>query len=818
MRYTMKYQLFIFVLLFSLCFSCSPERLEKENSPEDPSSIFSSDDVIAGMIRLKLDRATATALETPVTKGMILPDNIISFKELCSKYNIVKMERIFLAGDAEARTRKAGLDLWYTIYFSAKEHNSASVAGEFAELAGIHYVEPVYKVKRVNKIACPMVAGPAVLPGNSVVGGTGLPFDDPLLPEQWNFHNDGSIHSGAVAGADINVFPAWEQCTGNPEVIVAVVDEGVQYNHPDLAANMWSGIGYNFCDGNAEITWHEGHGTHVAGMIAAVNNNGIGISSVAGGSGKDDGVKIMTCEVFNANGEGGTDNACAAAIKYAADHGALICQNSWGYEAGTFASESQWKQSNRLTHEAIDYFVTYAGMSADGQTQTGLMAGGVVVFSAGNDSKRQPAFPGAYSKCMNVASISCNFLPAYYTNYGSSITICAPGGGPWKEIYTPYEQGFILSTLPTTLHNGEWIEVPGEDPYQVDYVKTEGYGYMQGTSMACPQVSGVAALLVSRFGGPGFTNDQLKDLLYNTARDISEYTTTVGRLVDAGAAFDYNSDDVPIPVITPASGQSSRLYLLSYETRHLTFTLHNYTGYAVSDESGKITHSQSGDEVRLYIKAGNYTPGHYSATLTARNRAKSANLTIDYTIEENLAPQLVKSFRTMCFSGTGITQRIRLSDYLQDPNDDLERYSVKIYPLNVFKLSLTGDELTVSSQQSGSATLEVTAIDKGGLTASSQFTVSVNGSSFEADYYPNPCRDVLHIQPGILDGEELRGGARLSIRNTTGTEVLKQTVNFGNSGIADLDVSSLPSGKYLLTLSCHVNNRTITSTQTIFKQ
>ena len=137
---------------------------------------------------------------------------------------------------------------------------------------------------------------------------------------------------------------------------------------------MWSGIGKNFCDrDNDDITWGEGHGTHVAGTIAAVSNNGIGISGIAGGTGGGNGAKIMSCEIFHPT-DGHYDansNATADAIKYAADNGAVICQNSWGYAAGAL-SYDQWSSADRATKEAIDYFIRYAGMSPDGETQTGL--------------------------------------------------------------------------------------------------------------------------------------------------------------------------------------------------------------------------------------------------------------------------------------------------------------------------------------------------------------------------------------------------------------------------------------------------------------
>ena len=116
-----------------------------------------------------------------------------------------------------------------------------------------------------------------------------------------------------MAGADINVADAWKLTAGNPEVIVAIVDEGVKYTHPDLAANMWINPnpspeygkqdihGWNFVT-DGPISWGQkgdsGHGTHVAGTVAAVNNNGIGVCGVAGGTGKGDGVRLMSCHLL----------------------------------------------------------------------------------------------------------------------------------------------------------------------------------------------------------------------------------------------------------------------------------------------------------------------------------------------------------------------------------------------------------------------------------------------------------------------------------------------------------------------------------------
>ena len=648
----MKLKNLLFVFCLALLAGC-------QKDPDTESAPARDTDRVEGVIRMKLDRETAEALNVTRTRsGRVLTGNI-SFDELCERYNVTGMERLFADNGCAERTRKAGLDLWYIIRF---EGAAEQVAEDFGEIAGVNHVEIPRRITKVGgmsrKSGTPwrkLMALPKAAPSN-------YPFNDPLFGGQWPLYNDGTINANAQAGADINVLPAWEKTAGRSDVIVAVVDEGVEYTHPDLAGNMWSGIGKNFCDrDNDDITWGEGHGTHVAGTIAAVSNNGIGISGIAGGTGGGNGAKIMSCEIFHPT-DGHYDansNATADAIKYAADNGAVICQNSWGYAAGAL-SYDQWSSADRATKEAIDYFIRYAGMSPDGETQTGPMAGGVVIFAAGNEYSRLASYPAAYDACISVASISCTYEAAWYTNYGSTVDICAPGGGDEANFVNliSYDEGYNLSTIPTNLQNGDsfvYTYANGEtETKTIDYVSsTVGYGYMMGTSMACPHVSGVAALIVSQFGAPGFTNEQLKEKLFSTARDIDSYQGTIynswdrgtyagkiGKLVDAGAVLD--SGEVPPvsdqPTITPAVGQSDTFSLAENAVKTLTYTLAHYTDWSLNDPTGKIAQSIDGNVVTLTIDASQYAAGSYTAELLAVNGTKTAKRTIAYTVSEGDNP------------------------------------------------------------------------------------------------------------------------------------------------------------------------------------
>lgn len=648
----MKLKNLLFVFCLALLAGC-------QKDPDTESTPARDTDRVEGVIRMKLDRETAEALNVIRTRsGRVLTGNI-SFDELCERYDVTGMERLFADNGCAERTRKAGLDLWYIIRFKG---DARQVAEDFGEIAGVNHVEIPRRITKVGgmsrKSGTPwrkLMALPKAAPSN-------YPFNDPLFGGQWPLYNDGTINANAQAGADINVLPAWEKTAGRSDVIVAVVDEGVEYTHPDLAGNMWNGIGKNFCDrDNDDITWGEGHGTHVAGTIAAVSNNGIGISGIAGGTDGGNGAKIMSCEIFHPT-DGHYDansNATADAIKYAADNGAVICQNSWGYAAGAL-SYDQWSSADRATKEAIDYFIRYAGMSPDGETQTGPMAGGVVIFAAGNEYSRLAGYPAAYDACISVASISCTYEAAWYTNYGSTVDICAPGGGDEANFVNliSYDEGYNLSTIPTNLQNGDsfvYTYANGEtETKTIDYVSsTVGYGYMMGTSMACPHVSGVAALIVSQFGAPGFTNEQLKEKLFSTARDIDSYQGTIynswdrgtyagkiGKLVDAGAALD--SGEVPPvsdqPTITPATGQNDTFTLGASERKTLQYTLAGYTEWRLDDPSGKIAKSIDGDVVTLTIDASQYAAGSYTAELLAMNGTKTAKRTIAYTVSEGDNP------------------------------------------------------------------------------------------------------------------------------------------------------------------------------------
>ncbi len=428
----------------------------------------------------------------------------------------------------EELEERFGLDRWYLIPVSDGEEIEA-LAGRLSAVAEVCSVEynSVY-TKASDCIVYPYES--SEVPRPALTAAAGMSLNDPYLADQWHYINTGnaSVATSVYKGADINVKDVWSSLTaGDGSIIVAVVDEGVKYTHPDLAANMWTNPkgtedlhGWNFV-ADGPISWDKtgdtGHGTHCAGTIAAVNNNGIGVCGVAGGSGAGDGVKIMSCQIFD-GGYGGSSYITAKAIKYAADNGASVISCSFGYTGGSFLSDEAYRNGNRgsnsMEYDAIKYF--------EATRNNDVLDGGIAVFAAGNDGDPYATYPGALNDIISVSAFGPDFLPAYYTNYGPGCNIVAPGGEAYLAPWTN-RKGLVLSTLPSELYDGA------------------DYGYMQGTSMACPHVSGIVALGLSyaKKLGKHYSVKEFKEMLLAAANDFETKLASAGakdRVAGAPAA------------------------------------------------------------------------------------------------------------------------------------------------------------------------------------------------------------------------------------------------------------------------------------------
>ena len=524
--------------------ACSVEEPVTGGTNEPVKVAPVGEDVVAGELLVRFDPSVSKILDEAglITKsGSADRSGILTVDEILDLVDGYQIERVFPVDKrSEEKVRQEGLHLWYVVRFS-EDHSVEKVAADLARLGEVSRVEFNRTLKRASETKAVPLTKSAI----SQMTSSARPakYNDPHLGLQWHMVNNGDLEQTKfIAGADVNVEKAWDLCTGDPSIIVAVLDEGVDYSHPDLKDNMWVNegeiwrstedndgngyagdvYGYNFAANSGIVStngrYDTGHGTHVAGVIAAANNNGVGISSIAGGTSEAPGVRIMSCQIFS-GALAGTVLDEVRAIKYAADNGAVILQCSWGYISGAanpydwqpqFSSDEQWKSSNVLEFNALDYFVHNAG------SPDGVIDGGIIVFAAGNEYAPAASYPAAYPEFVSVAATAGDYTPAVYTNYGPGTTICAPGGD--QDYYFEYGEGVnagavgcVLSTLPYNVTGSA-----GD---------LAGYGYMEGTSMACPHVSGVVALGLSYAAKlrKHVKADEVKELLHNSARPVEQY-------------------------------------------------------------------------------------------------------------------------------------------------------------------------------------------------------------------------------------------------------------------------------------------------------
>ena len=699
----------------------------------------------------------------------------------------VSLTRLFPdAGEYEERTRRAGLHKWYIVELPE------AVSVEEAELifASASEVEAAeFSLKATLVDDGPSLEYPVPFAAPSPVAT--LPFDDPQLGQQWHYINDGS-KAGMVAGCDVDVLSVWENYTpGASDVIVSVVDGGIDYNHPDLAANMWtdpsSGMhGRDFISGTT-IDPHN-HGTHVAGTIGAVNNNGIGVCGLAGGDYRRGvpGVSLMSCQIFSTNpAKKGLGANTPYAIKWSADNGAVISQNSWGYDydynddgeiTGNELEDLKNSTIPDSLKEAIDYFIKYAGCDNQGnQKPDSPMKGGVVIFAAGNDHVPYTN-PADYEPIIAVTSVGADYARAYYSCYGDWADIIAPGGD--------YTKGFqVMSTLP------------------------EGkYGLMQGTSMACPHVSGVAALIISNLGGQGFTNDRLKELLLTTTNDevLAYNTYPMGAgMVSATNAIDGSRDVVH--ELEPEAGNS--LTLKVSQVRDLAFTVKNPTGHALNlslspEIPGFSVAQESSRRIVVTVDGkaaaqNQYeTSREFKCTLTVTCNQESDQVhSVDFSVslQGNNAPVLLRPLNGIVVDELGVSTKVKLSSYFFDADGETLVYTIGKCSLGDFEVN--GDQVRFKAESYGVDNVEITATDSFGARISGTMPVLVRDGSRTFDIYPNPVSETLYVRAsGAFDG-------KVRLYSESGALCVDQAITSDPFSPAGIDVRALSAGVYTVNVT-----------------
>src|SRR6266581_2407804 len=467
--------------------SCSEERQKKTKevsampSPGIPAvSRFSSSPVYAFALALALAagpvQAAGNKLEV-VRHERVAGELLVKFRADVNEQGAQAILREHTGGGHEAKRFKAprkvshaAIGRWWHVKLPPGQ-SGKTVLPRLARHPKVEAAEPNYIVKAV---ATP---------------------DDPRYPEQWSLNNIGQ--TGGTPGADIDAPEAWDRVTGSSGIVVAVIDTGVDYTHPDLAANIWTnpgeipgnGIdddgngyvddvhGFDFCNNDNDPMDDHGHGTHVSGTIAAVGNNGIGVAGVNWSA------QIMPVKFLGPGGSGYTSDAIRAVL-YATDMGARVLNNSWG---GGGYSEAL-RDAVVAAYEANVLFVAAAGNSS-------------------NNADVVPLYPAAYDvpNVISVAATDHYDGLAYFSNYGpNSVHLGAPGVN-------------ILSTVSAT-----------GDPCCSD---ASGYKLLSGTSMATPHVAGSAALLLAQDASRSAIG--LKSLLLDTVNPVPSLagiTVTGGRL------------------------------------------------------------------------------------------------------------------------------------------------------------------------------------------------------------------------------------------------------------------------------------------------
>ncbi len=725
-----------FVLFILVMSSCERNDISiGNNDTNEANDEITSTTMVEGIVRIKLQRNTTKSMSVSLKSGRV-KTSVSNLDTIFSSIGVTSFKRTFpYSGKFEARSVAKGLDLWYDVKYDTTQVKLANVLKKLSDITEVATSEGIpviqstaFNVRHFNEVVSSIVTM------NTTE--TTFPFDDEHLKVQWHYNNDGSLEDG-LDGADIDLFDAWKIQKGNPEVIVSVVDGGIDFDHEDLKNNMWinpnetsNGLdddnngyiddiyGYNFVSEVATIVAHE-HGTHVAGTIGAQNNNKIGVCGIAGGDETNPGVRLMSCQVFqsDANGDDISAPSFAEAIKYGADNGAIISQNSWGYTNATSLPQSM--------KEAIDYFIEFAGVDENGN-QVGPMKGGVVIFAAGNESS-DFGLPASYEPVIAVSAIAPDYKASDYTNYGSWVDIAAPGGAYNDNGRYTDASYMIASTVPD-----------------------DKYGWSMGTSMACPHVSGVAALIASEYGGEGFTADDLKKRLFQGTVNIDKYNPDfIGQLgiglVNAAAALANYDDPAPLEVANVLVGVDQNKVSFTWDVTgnetaskaayyRFYYSKTSFTSEDINNSSNidnKLIyspHTEIGQQLTFDIDYLDFNSTYYVAMAAENVLNVSSSLSDVVTIvtDPNAPPVItpseynsysIKAFETM-----------QLQFNIDDPNEqtvswilnDPSGYAVSSGSDNLARIYVNGIETPAGTYKAS-----ITATDEMGASSKYDFTYTV---------------------------------------------------------------------------------------------
>ena len=748
-----------------LILSCSAEKPIETEAPIMSEPLVAMSAEVPGEAVAEFDDALTAQIEEALLEGSLVTKSA-PLNSVLQEMGIVSLERVFPdAGPYEPRTRREGLHRFYHVVYSRGTPVTKALEG-LSSVPGVVSASPVRKVRRRT-------------------------FNDPLFSRQWNMVNK------RYAGADINVQSVWNTyTTGSRDVIVNVVDEGVAGDHPDLQANMWNDgsghWGYNFVKQSYLISTDSGHGTHVAGVIAAVSNNNLGVAGIAGGDAAAGvpGARIMSCAIFQGD-ETASDYQTAAAIKWGADHGAVLSNNSWGYyadgaldgEEDGYVSKEELAEYKKWSldavyKKAINYFITYAGCDNEGkQLPDSPMKGGLVFFAAGNEAIDYDIV-SAYEPVISVGAFGMDGGRASYSNYGSYVDIAAPGGNG------------------RTADNSVWSTVPTD-------VNSSGYAglYWAGTSMACPHATGVAALLVSYFGGPGFTQEDCRTILLGGLGEVVGGNKPIGKRLDAASVFEYGFEVMAgknPEEITPPEISLSResLDVKAHESAMVKVTVKsiNKDPVTVSCTPGSDALVFYPDTFTAEIIGRNAPAGTYKAVFEARNsHGLTSSATLEYTLLPNHAPVISSQPEDKILKALNITSTLDVGKVFRDADGETPSLSVMSADPAILKPGLGGEnQLTLLPLKSGITSITLKATDALGESASCTFQVAVRLSSAAVEVYPVPASTTVYFWPETKEVTTIK----VSVYSAAGALVKTLEGQAGIFAPLAVDITSLAPAKY----------------------
>jgi subtilisin family serine protease/subtilisin-like proprotein convertase family protein len=525
----------------------------------------------------------ATSTPAPYAPNQL----IVKFKQGIASAQVAQFQSLFGAVSTQ-KIKLTGAEVW-------KLSGSLSVEKILAQYRSnpiFEYIEPDY-----------------ILTKGTITPKATFP-NDPSFGQLWGLHNTGQ--SGGTPDADIDAPEAWDIQKGNPNLVIGVIDSGVDYSHPDLAGNIWTnpgeiandGIdndgngyvddirGWDFAYNDNDPGDVDGHGTHVAGTIAGKGNNGVGVTGVAWNA------KIMPLKFLDDTGSGWTSDAILA-INYATAKGVKLTNNSWG--GGGF---------NQALYDAIN---------AAGQ------AGALFIAAAGNNSANadiNPMYPAAYNldNIVSVASTTRTDALSSFSNYGlNSVDLGAPG----SDIYSLAPGG--------------------------------GYATLSGTSMASPHVAGAAALLWSQ--NPTWTAQQVKNTLMNTGDSIAALAgrTVSGKrlnVFNALAAANLPSVTVSVsPATVQEDGVTNLVYTFTRTNLNLSSPLTVNFGASGIANAAPVG-SDPADYNVLTGSAVTFNPTTKLGTVTFAAGATTATVVVD-PIADTIAEIANETVALTVNSGTG---------------------------------------------------------------------------------------------------------------------------------------------------------------------